>query len=31
MHSFIQKEKNVEAVAIGAIFSDYQRVRCENV
>lgn len=26
-----QDEMNVEAVAVGAIFSDYQRVRCENV
>lgn len=24
-------EKNIEAVAVGAIFSDYQRVRVENV
>lgn len=24
-------EMNVEAVAVGAIFSDYQRVRVENV
>lgn len=26
-----QDEINVEAVAVGAIYSDYQRVRCENV
>lgn len=30
--SFLLKDKeNVEAVAVGAIFSDYQRVRSENV
>lgn len=26
-----KEELNVEAVAVGAIFSDYQRVRVENV
>jgi diphthamide synthase (EF-2-diphthine--ammonia ligase) len=26
-----QDEMDIEAVAVGAIFSDYQRVRCENV
>lgn len=26
-----QDEMDVEAVSVGAIFSDYQRVRCENV
>lgn len=32
MFDFFFKEKeNVEAVAVGAIFSDYQRVRSENV
>ena len=28
---FFQDEMDVEAVSVGAIFSDYQRVRCENV
>lgn len=27
----IKDELNVEAVAVGAIFSDYQRIRVENV
>lgn len=26
-----KEELNIEAVAVGAIFSDYQRVRVENV
>ena len=29
--TFFKEKENVEAVAIGAIFSDYQRVRSENV
>lgn len=27
----IKEEKKVEAVSVGAIFSDYQRIRVENV
>lgn len=27
----LQNEVNIEAVAVGAIFSDYQRIRVENV
>lgn len=27
----VKEEMDVQAVSVGAIFSDYQRVRCENV
>lgn len=27
----VKEETGAEAVSVGAIFSDYQRVRCENV
>lgn len=31
IHIFFQERENIEAVSSGAILSDYQRIRVENV